>query len=361
MGDIVLFNKTIPFWVCAPFLYFLWAGILLGIKKFLFVWLTFVSRKTQTKVDDLLIDSLDLPLTLLIYISGGAFLERFLPSEAGQGVTHYFLFALKAAIILSVILFLDKFTTGILRISEEKVTLLRSAGGIVHGVVRALIIVVGVLILLDSFGISITPILASLGIGSLAVGLALQPTLENFFSGLQVVTDRVLLIGQFVRLDSGEEGYVEKIGWRATWIRTAPNNMIIVPNKILVSSKLTNYDYPNREISFSISLGVSYSSDLTYVEKVTLEVADEVLRVVPGGASGFKPTLRYDLFGPSSVDFKVTFRVKEQESQPLIRHEFVKRVHERYKKEGIVIPYPVQTLEFAPETVEAVRSAVKGS
>jgi len=202
------------------------------------------------------------------------------------------------------------------------------------------------LILLDSFGVSITPILASLGVGSLAVALALQPTLENFFSGIQLIVDKPIAVGQFIRLESGEEGYVEKIGWRSTWVRMLPNNVVVIPNKLLVSSSILNYHYPDKEMSVLLQVGVHYDSDLEHVEKVTISTAREILGKIEGGVPEFEPFIRYHTFNDSSIDFTVILRVKEFVDGYRIKHEFIKSLHKKYREEGIVIPYPIRTLDW---------------
>ena len=135
-------------------------------------------------------------------------------------------------------MFVDKFFRGVINAYSEKVKILKDSGGVLHIVIRVIVLGLGLLILLDNFGISITPILASLGIGSLAVALALQPTLENFFSGIQIVIDKPFKIGHFIQLESGEEGYVQKIGWRSTWVKMLADNIIVIPNKVLINSRV---------------------------------------------------------------------------------------------------------------------------
>ena len=210
-------------------------------------------------------------------------------------------------------------------------------------------IVIGGLVLLDSLGVSVTPIIASLGIGSLAVALALQPTLENLFSGIQIILDKLIIPGQYIKLGSGEEGYVERVGWRLTWIRQLPNNMVVIPNKELVNSRVVNYYYPSAEQGITMEVGVHYTSDLKKVERVTVEVGEEIMRTIQGGVPEFKPFIRYHSFQNSSINFTVVLRVKEFVDSFLIRHEFIKVLNERYAKEGIVIPYPIVALNTDQE------------
>jgi small-conductance mechanosensitive channel len=229
---------------------------------------------------------------------------------------------------------------------------------VAQGFVRVIVIGLGLLILLDSFGVSITPVLASLGIGSLAVALALQPTLENFFSGIQLVMDEPVKVGQFIQLESGEEGYVHKVGWRSTWIHMLPNNMVIIPNKVLVNAKIINYYYPQKELSVLVQVGVHYGSDLEHVERVTIDVAKKTLQEVSGGVEHFDPFIRYHTFADSSINFSVILRAKEFTDRYLLTHEFIKRLHKRYAQEGICIPYPIRAVNYSQE--KAAENSSKG-
>ncbi len=207
-----------------------------------------------------------------------------------------------------------------------------------------LVYILGILLILQVVGISIAPFLATLGVGGLAIALALQDTLTNLFSGLQIIAAKQLKIGDYIRLDSGEEGNVEDINWRNTTIRALQNNLIVVPNAKLASSIITNFNDPEKEMSVIITVGVSYDSDLKKVEKVTIDVAKEVMQKVEGAKKDFEPFIRYKNFGDSSIDFSVILRVEEFVSQYLIKHEFVKALHERFEKEGIDIPFPIRTV-----------------
>ncbi len=222
--------------------------------------------------------------------------------------------------------------------------------------IHAIVLVLGALIVLAVLEIPITPLVATLGLGSLAIALALQPTLSNFFSGIHILLDRPVEVGQFVRLESGEEGYVEDIGWRSTRIRLLWNNIVIVPNTKLIDSIITNYYLPVQEMSLLIQVGVHYSSDLAHVERVTCEVAKEVLQRIPGGVTEFEPYIRYHTFADFSINFKVILRISEFVNKYLIQHEFIKALHKRYKEEGIVIPFPIRTLDV-PHPIPAVVSA----
>lgn len=248
-----------------------------------------------------------------------------------------------------------------LRNLEARYDAVRSIKGPLEIGVKTIFVAVGGMIILDNLGISITPILTTLGIGSLAVAIALQDTLGNVFAGLYIRADRFIEIGQYVRLENGDEGYVHHIGWRSTRIRMLPNNMVVVPNNKIVQSIITNYYMPDPELAVLVQVGVHYGSDLQKVETVTSEVAKEVLQSVPGGVPTFEPFIRYHTFADSSINFTVILRAREFTDNFLIKHEFIKRLQARYKEEGITIPFPIRTIDFGGKdpnvTVDIVEAA----
>ncbi|HWP48601.1 MAG TPA: mechanosensitive ion channel family protein [Candidatus Limnocylindrales bacterium] len=212
-------------------------------------------------------------------------------------------------------------------------------------VVRLLIILIGVFIILQNLGISITPLVTALGIGGLAVALALQDTLSNLFAGFHIIASKQVRPGDYVKLDTGDEGYVTDVNWRNTVITPLPaNNIIIIPNSKFASAIITNYNLPEKKIWVPVQVGVSYNSDLEKVEKVTLEVAKETVKEVAGGVLDFEPLIRYHTFGDSGILFTVRMLVNEFSSQFPVKHEFIKRLHRRYKEEGIEIPFPTRTV-----------------
>jgi small-conductance mechanosensitive channel len=205
---------------------------------------------------------------------------------------------------------------------------------------------------LSTLGISITPLIASLGITSLAVALALQPTLENFFSGVQILIDKPIRLGDFIELESGEQGFVEKIGWRSTWIKMLPNNIVIMPNSLISKSKLINYYYPEKELSVPVEVGVHYDSDLEHVERVTLEVAREILASHKWGISDYETFVVYHTFDNSSINFTVMLRAQEYFNRFFIKSAFIKALHQRYREEGITIPYPIRAINYDQEKAD---------
>ncbi len=330
-------------WLGMPLVYLVWVLVLSALKKAIFVIAGKLAARTATKIDDILFEALDLPIQLVIYASGALIIQTLIPKETLDIMPHLLL-GFKVVCVIAAVLFVDKFLNSLIRLNAEKVEILRTAGGFAHGFVHVVIFGLGTLIVLDTLGISVTPIIASLGLGSLAIALALQPTLENFFSGIQLIADKPIQIGHFIRLETGEEGIVQKIGWRSTWITMGNNNTVVVPNKTLVNSRVTNYFFPNQEITVVIPVGVHYGSDLDKVERVAQAVARDVMKTVAGGVTMAEPVVRFTELADSGINMNVTLRAKDFPATGLLKHEFIKRLQKTFAAEGIVMPYPTRTI-----------------
>lgn len=215
---------------------------------------------------------------------------------------------------------------------------------VINKVVSVVIYTIALAMILAHFEVEITPLIATLGLGGLAVGLALQNTLSNFFAGLHIVSDRPIAVGHFIELDSNVSGYVEDIGWRSTRIRTFANNIVIVPNGKLSESIITNDSMPQNEMSAYVPCGVSYKSNLDKVEKVTLRVAKKILKSVDGAVEDYEPKIFFKEFGDSNINFTVVLRVKTYRDSFMVKHEFIKALKKEYDKEKIEISWPVRKI-----------------
>jgi small-conductance mechanosensitive channel len=218
--------------------------------------------------------------------------------------------------------------------------------------------IVGILLILSALDFRITPILTALGVGGLAVALALQDTLSNLFSGFYVAVARQIRLSDYIRLNTGEEGYVADIGWRSTTLRSLNNNMIIVPNAKLAQAIVTNFHLPEKRMSASVQVSVSYDADPDHVERVLLEVARRAVAEVPGMAPEPAPSVSFDPgFGEWSLGFTLGFQVAEFASQFGVRTELRKRILRRFREEGIVMPYPARKLYLEQSRVRESEGA----
>jgi len=186
--------------------------------------------------------------------------------------------------------------------------------------------------------------LTALGIGGLAVSLALKDTLSDVFAGLHILLSKKVQPGDFVSLDSGEMGYIQNITWRNTKMLERTNNIIHIPNNKLSSAIIKNYNSGDPSFSVRIPVGVGYDSDLEQVERVVLDVANELFNSMPEMNKNSKPAFKFRGFGDSSIDFIVYFRGNKYGDQNPIIHAFVKKMHKRFNEEGIEIPFPMRTV-----------------
>lgn len=343
-------------WLLGPAAFLLTVLLGLAVKRLIYARVEAWASKTETKLDDILLDALNRPLVLLIIGAGLVFMTRHfgLGPRADDGI----LLAYRILVILAIALFADGMVCGLVDEYATRQPVLSAARGIVKGVSRAILYALAALVFLDTLGITITPLLASLGVGSLAVALALQEPLSNLFSGLSLLIDKPIQPGHYIQLEgSPVEGHVEEVGWRATKIRTLQDNLVLIPNAKLVSSVITNFNRPESEMAVPVPVGVGYDSDLAKVEAVTLEVIRQVMTAHDLEGAAARAAVVFTSFGDSAVTFNAVLRATSFSTRHALVHAFIKALHARYRAEGIVIPYPVRTLELAPSARKSLGSA----
>jgi len=280
----------------------------------------------------------------LWFIVAGAYAgARALPLHAG--IQHVLTTAIVVVVVLSVTFVIARAAGRLVRLWADRPEGALPGASIFGNLTTLVVAALGLLVLLERLGVSITPLVTALGVGGIAVALALQDTLSNLFAGFQVLMSRQIRPGDYVKLESGDEGYVVDITWRYTTIRALPNNMVVVPNTKIAGTIVTNCSLPEQEMSLLIQVGVSYASDLEHVEEVSIDVARQVMKQTAGGVDA-EPLVRFHTFGDFSVDFTVILRVAEFVDTFAVKHAFVKRLHARFKEEGIEIPFPIRTVHL---------------
>jgi small-conductance mechanosensitive channel len=324
------------------------AAVLLVMRSLLFRFLQRWAEKTETRIDDIIIRSLKTPsiywcAAIGLYV--GAALSD-IPPKYISSLSK----TIHIVIILSVTIAVANLTGKIFRGYIQKSNLPIPTTGLAYGILKGTILIMGFLIILSVLGISVTPLLTALGVGGLAVALALQDTLANLFAGIHILMEKAVRVGDFVKLETGQEGYVEDITWRTTRVRMLPNNIVVIPNSKLSQSVVTNYYLPEKRMSLLISIGVSYSSDPEEVERILIDEAKKAVGQVPGLLGEPEPFVRFiPGFGESSLDFTLICQVREFVDQYLAQHELRKRIFKRFKEEGIEIPFPHRTVYLREE------------
>jgi small-conductance mechanosensitive channel len=217
-------------------------------------------------------------------------------------------------------------------------------------VVKVLFTLLATVVVLENLGIRLTAVWTTLGVGSVAIALALQETLSNLFSGLYLLADRPIRPGDYIKLDSGQEGYVVHVGWRATSIRALSNNTMVVPNLSMCKAVITNYSQPDERMGFGIQISVARGTDPRRVERILTEVGKEAARdsqngllAEPAPSASFIPG-----FGSSTLDFSLGFQIRRFVDQWAVQSELRERIWERFQKEEIEIVGPAQALFLDP-------------
>ncbi len=326
-------------------------SLLLGflLRHWLLSRLARLAAATASHVDDAIVGSLarSLPVWLLL---GGLFIAARIV-ELPPAAATVFAKLLTAGLILSITVWAANLGVALLRTPATAAGTAAPATGVLRYAVKIVTFSVGGLVLLSNLGIAITPVLTTLGIGGLAVALALQDTLSNLFAGMQLTLAGNMRVGDFIKLETGEEGFIDDIHWRVTRIKMLPNNFVLIPNSRLAQSIITNYYQPTQDLAVLVPVGVHYASDLAEVERVTCAVARTIMQTVAGGVPDFEPFIRYNGFGDSSINFNVIMRGNSFTDAFLIKHEFIKALSRTYAEAGIVIPYPIRALNLEQEKV----------
>jgi small-conductance mechanosensitive channel len=317
-------------------------GLALGlaVRGLVMPLLARIAARTPWRYDDSLVEAVKNPAVIWFALLGLHLAGLRLPFD---DETHEALrVAAEVALILSITWAAGHFAVLAVQTATHGGT--HRGVSLIANLTRVVVAAIGLLVILDTLGIKITGLLATLGVGGLAVGLALQDTLSNFFAGIRILVGGKIRPGDFIRLENGLEGTVQDITWGQTTVLQPPNNLVLVPNGKLAASITTNFSLPDPAQNFIVPLSVARGSDLDKVEAVTLEVARETARVVEEAVAEFEPKLRFDGFGDSGINVNVVLRARHFDMRGRIVHEFTKRLLVRYRAEGIELATPLRTM-----------------
>lgn len=346
------FSSTLPWvkWVISGGIFAFFLLLAFASKYILGFIARIFTKKTKTIIDDLIVEALTVPIFVYLIIAGLWIGITRLPEVANyvnninRGFIVIFWLITGFAISRVTHAVLTWYSIEVAPrtksdFDDRLIPLLKRVADVV-------IYSITFLLALDQLHVNISPLLASLGIGGLAVALALQPTLSNFLSGTYVISDSIIRKGDYIQLDSGLEGTVEEIGWRITRIRSWQGNLVILPNSKLSDAVVTDFEKPETSMLFGIDGGVSYSSDLDKVERIITEVATDIMKNFPEGGKDFTPVVRFKNFGDSNINFSVVLKAENRGASFALKHHFIKALHKRFQNDGIVMEFPVRKLYF---------------
>ncbi|RUS97484.1 mechanosensitive ion channel protein [Dulcicalothrix desertica PCC 7102] len=322
---------------------FILIGLIVGfaLEKFIDRQIKLVSVETEAEeqpltVKIILLHSLN-NLAFTWFLLAGCFAAH-LSSSLKSDASHVIETILIIIALLSITIFLARLSSSFVTLFGQKSQVVSAS--LISNLVKFIVYILGLLIILQTVGVEITPILTTLGVGGLALALAVQDTLSNLFAGLYLIISQQLRTEDYVKLETGQEGHVIDINWRSTTIKDIYNNIIVIPNSKLSSVIFTNYHLPVKELVLSIDIGVSYTNNLEHVERVTLAVATEVMQEIAPELTINEPFIRYHTLGDYSINLTVFMRLNEFLDRRLAKHIFIKKLHEKYQAEKIEIPNP---------------------
>ncbi len=342
--DEFMSNRVQPwFWYTLAFIVWIIGGVY--ITRRVMAYLASRAELTHAVVDDALAAAIRRPLYILLFVSGLNIWSVLVPLPVEFFPMIHLIS--RGFTVLIFIVFSDSFSQSWLTLREQTSHILATSGGVLRTAARVVVWLTGILVMLATVDIDITPLITTLGVGSLALGLALQKTLEDFLAGLLIAADQPIRVGDFIEIDGGEAGFVLAIGWRTTRMRTRDDMHIIVPNGKLSQATLVNRNLPNARVSFTVRVGVHYETDLDKAASVAVEVATRLQSSHPAGVPGFQPTLVYDSFSASSIDFAIWLRASSWDAHFGFKDAFIRQLQRAFADAGIIIPYPITTVEMA--------------
>jgi small-conductance mechanosensitive channel len=307
------------------------------------------AKGADSHLDVLIVSSLRGPIILWSLILGLHLATQY--SEIPRGDIKYIPRTLAVLWILSLTIAMSRLAGSAVRFYGSRVTGAQSVTSLTQKLAQMAVVLLGFVWLLRVFDVSLTPIITTLGVGGLAVALALQDTLSNLFAGFYVSISGLIHIGDYIKLNTGEEGYISDINWRCTMMRGSSNNLVVVPNSKLGQAIYTNYNLPDTRLGMSLTFSVGYDSDIDRVQAILLE---ETLAATGEIAGLLADPAPYVLFNPgpgdSALGFQVNYSVSGFAGQYLAQSELRKRLFKRLQAEKITMPFPTRTVLLEQKT-----------
>ncbi|UCF80898.1 MAG: mechanosensitive ion channel [Acidobacteriota bacterium] len=317
-------------------------------------WVARLARKTKSELDDAILAVMHRPVMLIVVllVVRAAVLrlgDRIHPVavqylEGGIYVIGVVVGVMLAHGLLRAVL--DWYAAELARRTQSKVD--DKFLPLLYKIGRIFVALTGAMVVLQHFHFNIASLVVSLGVGSLAVGLAAQDTIANIIAGFLIMLDKPFRIGDRIEFSDGTVGDVVDIGLRSTKIKNFDHNVIIVPNKDLVNERLVNYGYPDFVQTVRLRVGVAYGSDVAKVKRLLLECARQVESIDKED----EPVVRFIEFGDSSLNFLLLGKVRNYRDRFAAVDALHTLVDKRFAEEGIEIPFPHRTVLHRVEDAE---------
>ena len=330
------------------------AGLVIGAEIFLFLLDRVVKPlvlRTKTTLDDRVVEAIGEPVrtlaiifgvyfTLNPLVPGALFLERSVGFWLGTALIVWAGHLASKLANAVMVWYMREFSGDDINKTHMKIN--KDFIPFLRWVLRICIYLVTFSIVLHRFGVDIAPLVTALGIGGLAVALALQTTLSSFFAGFYLLTDHPIKSGEFIALENENaviKGFVEEIGWRMTRIRTRGNYTYFIPNEKITSTSIVNFSrgIQNNWKGAAVSVNVKHGSDVEKVKKILHDAVRKVQKRDPKIAKS-EPIVRLEDFGASGLEFKVLYEVNNYFETEVVAGEVREEILKDFEKSGIEIP-----------------------
>ncbi len=322
------------------------AALLVGLFAVRRLIAFFEARVAETEgtLDDIVLDALSRPAYLLVCLLAGGLWVGLLPID---GRPLAVLDAVRdAAVILLVILFLDGLLQGWIHARTPTSKVLQTSGVVIRTAARALLYTVGGLTVLASLGVNITPALATLGIGSAALGFALQGTVTDFLAGLMIAADQPVRVGDYIIIDDRHQGWVLTIGWRTTRLLTRMDTEVIVPNSKLAAAVFVNTSLPEAHGRFQVAVFLGPREDLDLAVALGTEMAEAVTREDPRAHPGDRAFAFIHEVQPGRVEMRTWLCAKDYDAHFGLRDAYLRQLSRTLSARGIALQPPVHAVEL---------------
>jgi small-conductance mechanosensitive channel len=318
------------------------------VRNLLFRWVRRWPAAQGRDLNTIIVHTLRAPIIIWAVIWGFDLATR--SSELPKKYSEPINVTLEALWIISITIIAAQLSGNLVRTYSARSEGTNKAPTLTKTLTEILVAVLGLLFFLNYLKVDIRPLLTALGVGGLAVALALQDTLANLFAGLYISVSSQIRVGDYVKLSTGEEGYVTDITWRSTTLRALANNYIFIPNSKLAQANITNYNLPTKSLGMSINIHAAFDADTDQIEKLLVEEA--MKEKIDGLITDPKPYVQWSTTGDSSLLLTLNFEVAEFANQYNVQSELRRRIFKRFRKEGIALPYPTQTVVTKPYPTE---------
>ena len=321
-------------------------GIVLAFLARSFVkWLEAKAETTDTYWDDIIIAAIGTPVQLAIIVILTYYAVTWFDIlPASMAWVHDPRYATTFWIIIGAWI-ISTFLHSIIHVYGKRIAELSTSDlddrlvDLLELVIRYVIWFAAILAVLKVFEIDVTPLLAGAGIAGIAIALAAQDFISNFFGGAVITVDKPFKVGDRVKIDD-YYGDVMSVGTRSTRIRTLDHQVVTLPNNKITTNVIVNYSEPDEKLRVTIPVTVAYGTDPKRVKAILLEVAQDAIRNTPWLLEDPAPSVFFSEFGESSLNFILKVWMKKYNTPDEVKDAINLRISERFTREGIEIPFP---------------------